>query len=72
MAFKTSGSNILKPCFDILNDPMLIFLVAYVTKYHWGIQTTYNNLLQLNKSKQGSTISGVVDGAYTDFMRESP
>ena len=34
-------------------------LVAYVPKYHWGIQTTCNILLQLGEGKQDSVISGV-------------
>ena len=72
VAFKISGLKILKLCLNILNVPMLILLVAYVTKYHWGIQTTCNNLLQLSKWKQGSAISGVVEGACTEFMRERP
>ena len=70
MAFGTSGLKILKLCLNILNVPMLILLVAYVTKYHWGIQTTCNNLLQLSKWKQGSAISGAVEGACIEFMRE--
>ena len=45
---------------------MLILLVAYVAKYHWGIQTTCNNFLQLSKLKQGSAIS-VVKGTYIEF-----
>ena len=34
------------------------------------IQATCNNVLQLSKWKQGSAISGVVEGAYIKFMRE--
>ena len=67
--FKTSGLKILKLCLNILNVPMLILLVAYVTKYHWGIQTKFNNLLQLSKWKQGIAIIGVGEGACIEFMR---
>ena len=45
----------------------LKLLFAYVPKYHWGIQTTCNILLQLSKGNQGSAVSGVVKG-----MREHP
>ena len=50
----------------------LKLLVAYVPKYNWVIQTTCNNVLQLSKWKQGSTISGVVERACTEFMGEHP
>ena len=63
MAFKTSSLKILNLCLNILNVPMLILLVAYVTKYHRGIQTTCNNLFQFSKQKQGSAMSSVVEGA---------
>ena len=41
-----------------------------VSKYHWGIQTTWNILLQLSNWKQGSAMSGAVEGECIEFMRE--
>ena len=39
----------------------LKLLVAYVSKYDWGTQTTFNIPLKLIKGKQGSEISDVVE-----------
>ena len=50
----------------------LKLLVAYVPKYHRGIQTTCYFLLQLSKGKQGSAISGVGERECIAFMREHP
>ena len=41
---------------------MLKHLAAYVPKYHLGIQTTCNILLQLRKGKKDRVIGGLVEG----------
>ena len=48
----------------------LKLLVAHVPKYHRGIQTICNIPLKLNKRKQGSEISGVVEIKCIEFLTE--
>ena len=50
----------------------LKLLVLYVPKYHWGIQTICNVLLQLDKEKQGSAVSGAAEKECSNFISESP
>ena len=43
-----------------------------VPKYYWGVHTTWNILLRLSNWKQGSVMSGAVEGECIEFMSELP
>ena len=67
--FKTIGLKCLKLVLNILNFPMF---EPNVPMYHWRIQTNWNDPWQLGNWKQGSGMSGAVEGECIQFMTEHP